>query len=183
MSKDPKNHLSWLEQLQPANEPDLQFAQWLRMLCHLKDYGVLMTSGEGVLPLVPWLLDGITMNSKLIVHVEEQNRSAEPLLKQQADLDIRFAYHFQPADEFIKDIDVHRLDMLLISEDQIEFLPQWLKLMTDSGLVVVLASEDKMEELLNSYSERYFINISNAGEALFLTAKGIQHTNKRRRGG
>jgi hypothetical protein len=183
MSEDPKNYPSWLEQLQLANEPDLQFAQWLRMLCHLKDYGMLMTSGKGVLPLVPWLLDGITMNTKIIVHVEEQHRSVEPLLKQQADLDIRFAYHFQPADKFIEDIKVHRLDMLVISEDQIEYLPQWLKLMTDSGLVVVLSSEDKMEELRSNYSERYFINISNAGEALFLTAKGIQHTNKRRRRG
>ena len=158
---------------------DENLAQILRMQASTKDYGAIMSSGKTALAYVPWLIDGMNMSNKLIVHLNSGDEALDAIVKASIESDIRVSSHCQNQTEFTTDISEHRMDLLLLTEDALPEISNWMKLLSDAGLLVLLASEDQREQLMQAHSDDYFL-INKA--QLFISRKGMQHRNKRRRG-
>jgi len=183
MSQAPKSfdQFSDLLQVQVNNDFytfDENLAQILRMQASTKDYGAIMTSGKSALPYVPWLVDGMLMSNKLIVHLEHDDEKLSPIIHELIDSDIRLSSHYQDQKTFTTDISEHRLDILLLTEHALPEIDNWLKILSDAGLLVLIASEEHRESLINTLSDGYFI-INN--RQLFISRKGLQHRKKRTR--
>ena len=157
---------------------DENLAQILRMQASTKDYGALITSGKGALAYVPWLVDGMNMSNKLIVHLNSQEAAFNPIIQELMENDIRITSHHQDQHSFTLDIAEHRMDLLLLTEDAMTEIENWLALLSDAGLLVLLASENEREALAKKYSEDYFC-LNKA--QLFISRKGTQHRKIRKR--
>lgn len=192
MSSDsPRDFEQWLHAVTSLN-PDSAFnaetGQLLRITASLSDYAVLLCSGISALAYVPWLRDGMTMNSRLVIHLPPQANRAQELLTQQTQTDIRVAGHIQNTAEFLDDISHHRMNLLLLelSSDSLQSLPQWQTILADNGLLVLLGDETSLKSVRESYSEQFFFanaeSSSSGTSVLLMSPKGLQHKTSRRGG-
>ncbi|MEM8500635.1 MAG: hypothetical protein AAF542_21655 [Pseudomonadota bacterium] len=190
-SDNPRDFEQWLKSitpLDPAFEFEAETARLLRITASLADYGVMLCSGVSALAYVPWLRDGMTMNSRLVIHLPPQSIQAQELLTQQTQADIRVAGHIQNTAEFLDDISHHRMNLLLLelSEDSLPSLPQWQAILADNGLLVLLGNEEALSTLRDSHAEQFFFAsvptlLSSTG-VLLMSPKGLQHKTSRRGG-
>ena len=183
MNLAPKSFDQFFSMLQTSDSNefidfDERLAQILRMQASTKDYGAIMSSGKSALPYVPWLVDGMIMSNKLIVHLEQEEEPLNSIINELIESDIRITSHYQNQRSFTSDISEHRLDILLLTEDALSEIDNWLKILSDAGLLVLIASKDSREKLINQCREDYFIMNDSY---LFLSRKGSQHRKKRRR--
>ena len=187
----PSGFDSWFESLSLETGElsfDKTLANQLRLIAGLKDYGVLMTSGLHALPYSCWLRDGMSMNSRLLIHQMPEARSLSSWVESQQVQDIRVASHFQAQDAFTNDIREHRFDLMVLAfldgegdADQREMLASWLALLRDGGLAVLLASARLRSEFESLYTEEYFsAEFGESETCLMLVRKGSQHRAVRR---
>ncbi len=188
-SESPRDFEQWLQlvaTLNPAFSFDAETGQLLRVTSSLADYGVLLCSGVSALPYVPWLRDGMTMNSRLVIHLPPQANQAQELLTQQTQTDIRVAGHIQNTAEFLDDISHHRMNLLLLelSDDSLQCLAQWQAILADNGLLVLLGDEQQLQSVRESHAEQYFFAGANSASPppgiLLMAPKGLQHKASRR---
>lgn len=160
------------------NAFDENLAQILRMQASTKDYGAIMTSGQSALPYVPWLVDGMIMSNKIIIHLASEDEGLHPSIDAFVESDIRISSHYQDQATFTTDISEHRLDILLLTEEALPEIDNWLSILSDAGLLVLIASEENRLTFIKQYGDDYFfIN----DKHLFISRKGLQHTKTRRR--
>ena len=157
---------------------DENLAQMLRIQAGTKDYGAIMTSGVSALPYVPWLIDGMAMSNKLIVHLNETENALNEITQKLMETDIRITSHCQDQKEFTTDISEHRMDLLLLSDEALPAIDNWMKLLSDTGLLVFVSTAETRRELMQKYSNDYFCYDK---EYLFISRKGAQHNKVRRR--
>lgn len=131
--EDPHDSDLWLEQIGLDHDPIL--ARALRVISNRGDHAVGMIVGEAALPYLPWVRDGLSMSSKLIVLLEPRERDFSAALEQQMALDIRIAAHTQDPRAFAADVSDHRVDLLVGALGQ---LP--LEMMKESGQAVLIGS-------------------------------------------
>lgn len=190
-SDNPRDFEQWLQSITPLN-PAFQFetdtAQLLRITASLADYAVLLCSGVSALAYVPWLRDGMTMNSRLVIHLPPQAKPAQELLTQQTQTDIRVAGHIQDTAEFLEDISHHRMNLLLLelNDDSLQSLAQWQAILADNGLLVLLGNANELNTVRDSHAEQFFFAsaptlLSSVG-VLLMSPKGMQHKTSRRGG-
>jgi len=148
------------------------------MQASTKDYGAIMTSGKSVLPYVPWLIDGMIMSNKIIIHLESEEDALNQVIDELVESDIRISSHYQDQATFTTDICEHRLDILLLTEDALPEIDNWLKILSDAGLLVLIATEESRNALIKQCGDDYFMMND---KHLFLSRKGSQHTKTRRR--
>ncbi len=190
-SHTPRNFEQWLQSIELLNpcyafSPDI--AQLLRITAGLTDYAVLLCSGTSTLAYVPWLRDGMSMNSRLLIHLAAESGPAEGLLTQQTQADIRVAGHRQQTEEFLGDISHHRMNLLLLelTDDCMQCMPEWQTILADNGLLVLLGQAERLQKMRAAYADQFFFaaiapTAGNAGMVL-MTRKGLQHTASRRGG-
>lgn len=180
MSHYPTSFDQFMATLQQYEMSDFKqdLAQQLLLQASTIDYGVIVTSGKSALPYVPWIVDGMIMSNKLIIHLNDDEEAIKPLIQTLIEHDIRITSHCQNQQVFTTDISEHRVNLLLLTEDALPEIDHWIKILSDAGLLVLIANEDTRTALMNKYSDDYFfINSSH----LFMSRKGTQHQKKRRR--
>ncbi|MFK7732084.1 MAG: hypothetical protein AB8B48_10755 [Pseudomonadales bacterium] len=188
---NPRDFEQWLQSiasLNPAFAFSEETGQLLRVTASLADFGVLLCSGISALSYVPWLRDGMTMNSRLVIHLPPQANDAQELLTQQTQTDIRVAGHIQNTAEFLDDISHHRMNLLLLelSDDSAESLPQWQAILADNGLLVLLGEQSQLHDVQKSHAGQFFFasppSSSSDPGVLLMSPKGLQHKTSRRGG-
>ena len=179
----PKSFANYINSLQTHSIFDLKdfdedLAQMLRIQASSKDYGAIMTSGKSTLPYVSWLVDGMIMSNKLIVHLNSGEEELNKITQKSMESDIRITSHCQDQKEFTTDISEHRMDLLLLTEDALPEIDNWMKLLSDAGMLVFIGKPEARNKLLQKYSDDYFCFDKNH---LFISRKGSQHQKVRRR--
>jgi len=160
------------------NEFDEALAHQLRLHASSRFFGTLMTCGKSALPYMPWLVDGMNMSNKLIVQFDERKESLHEMVKETLDSDIRLSCHCQDQTTFTADINEHRIDILLLTEEALPIFDDWINLLSEAGMLVLIASANIREDKKQQYQDEYFC-MDNGN--LFIAQKGKQHKKVRRR--
>ncbi len=185
----PKNFQDWyraLTELHQTDTYDEQVAQQLRVMIGLKPYAVALLSGANTLVYTPWLLDGMHMNSRMVLHQTSSSEPLQALVQQQLDHDIRITAHVQPVKSFTEDIAKNRLDVILtaLESETDPALDYWQSLLSESGIGVVFAAPEVSAQVQEEYEKDYFFSCLNGSEhsidCLFMARKGSQHRRVRR---
>lgn len=179
---DPADSTGWLGQLRTyglVSNYSSGLAALLRILTAQKDYAVVLISGSHTLSYIPWIRDGMSMNSRLIIHQQERDIPLEDLLNHQLAIDIRLASHFQDVSSFTDDISQHKLDMVLVDHSaSVKDIQNWLKLLSDGGLLICPAADSVQSKIEQNCSQDHFITRVE-GTVLLVSRKGNQHRAKR----
>ena len=157
---------------------DESLGQLLRIQSSSKDFGTIMASGKSALPYVIWLVDGMNMSNKLIVHLNSDEEVLNQITQKLMETDIRITSHCQDQKEFTTDISEHRMDLLLLTEDALPVIDYWMKLLSDTGILVLIATPETRLNLMQKYSDGYFCFDK---EYLFISRKGSEHNKVRKR--
>ncbi len=185
----PKNFQDWyraLTELHQTDTYDEQAAQQLRVMIGLKPYAVALLSGANTLVYAPWLLDGMHMNGRMVLHQTSSSEPIQALVQQQLDHDIRITAHVQPVKSFTEDIAKNRLDVILtaLESETDPALDYWQSLLSESGIGVVFAAPEVSAQVQEEYEKDYFFSCLNGSEhsidCLFMARKGSQHRRVRR---
>jgi len=64
--------------------------------------------------------------------------------------------HCQDQTAFTKDITEHRIDILLLTEDALPIFDDWINLLSETGLIILIASDDIRRTKMQSYQDKYF---------------------------
>jgi len=120
------------------------------------------------LPYLPWVRDGLSMTSKLIVLLDPLQTDYSASLQRQMDIDIRIAVHTQDAAGFASDVSQHQVDLLVGAP---QHLP--MTMLKESGLAVLIGTRE--------IPDGYF-GAPVGDSAVVITRPGIQHRLSRRRG-
>lgn len=185
-SQKPRDAQDWLDALQHfgiGDDYDESLAAVIRIAAGQNPDAVCMCSGVAALPYANWILDGMAMTGRLIIHVDPAHSELDSIVQQQLDKDIRAASHYQEISSFCTDIASHRLDLLVIEmNDRIcEYSAQLLSLLNDNALMVVMA-KDAVRELVhkNHSADYFFAQLGANQQAMVLARKGAQHRVTRR---
>lgn len=177
---------NWIEELQAVQaEPyDAGLAEQIRVLSSLCDYAVLMCSGAATMPYTLAIRDGMTMNTRLVLHLDERDASLKPLLQQQTDKDIRVANHVQAIDSFLDDLSHHKVNILLLqwAPENAEQFERWKGMLAEQGLLVLFGVGAQVDELKARYTKDFFFSFTLNSDVLLMSKKGVQHRTDRRGG-
>ncbi len=185
--QSPKMQAQWLTQLHSVG---MRHEHWpalgaqLRAHAGLHEHGVFLLSSDATLPYLCWILDGMHMGARLIVHQPAATDEVAQVVSQQVQMDIRAAHQVQETPSFVQDISQHRLDgiVLYVEHPSLALVGNWMEVLADTGLLVVLAdSEQTLEAIHRDHAGAYFLSAPNVGgPCLWVTRKGIQHQTRRR---
>ena len=181
MSQAPQKFDDFLSTLNTynINEFDESLAHLLRIHASTRFFGTIMTVGTATLPYMPWLVDGMNMSNKLIVQVDKGNEVLNDAIKTTTDSDIRITSHCQNQDEFTTDIIEHRLDLIVLSEEAMPIFENWINLLSETGMLIMIAGSETRNTLLEKHANDYFC--FDDGKHLTICQKGKQHKKVRRR--
>lgn len=180
MTSTPDSFLQFMNALQThdISEFDENLGHQLRIHASSRFFGTIMTSGGSALPYMPWLVDGMNMSNKLIVQLDSDEEALHQTVKTLIDSDIRLTSHCQDQEVFTKDINEHRIDILLLTEDALSNFENWINLLSETGMLVLVASSEIRKSKMQKYSSDYFC-MDNGH--LFIAQKGKQHKKIRKR--
>jgi len=180
MSQAPDTFDQFMASLQEYGITDFDesLGHQLRLHASSRFFGTIMTCGKLALPYMPWLVDGMNMSNKLVVQLDKSEESLHQKVKESIDSDIRLTCHCQDQTAFTKDITEHRIDILLLTEDALPIFDDWINLLSETGLIILIASDDIRRTKMQSYQDKYFC-MDNGH--LFIAQKGKQHKKIRRR--
>jgi len=176
----------WLAALQSVHSDlacDPSLAATIRIAAGSKSNAVCLCSGTASLPYAVWLRDGMAMTARLIIHLDPANKEFATVVQQQLDSDIRLASHYQEISSFCDDIARHRLDLVVVdlNDRNRRHCAHLLSLLSDNGLMIVVADENVQERLHAELSNDYFFAPTGANQqAMMLSRKGMQHRVTRR---
>ncbi len=180
MSSAPESFAQFMHSLQEygISEFDEKLGHQLRLHASSRFMGTIMTCGKAALPYMPWLVDGMNMSNKLIVQLDKKEQTLQQMVKVSIDSDIRLTSHCQDQAEFAEDISEHKIDILLLTEDALPIFEKWINLLSETGLIVLIANDDMRKNIMQKYQVDYFC--LDHGH-LFIAQKGSQHKKIRRR--
>ncbi len=187
LQQSPKKLSQLLAQLDAAG---LVHPHWpalgsqLRANANLHEQGVFLMSGDATLPYLGWILDGMHMSARLIVHQSGAEHELAQAAAQQVQLDIRAAHQVQAPADFVEDISQHRLDgiVLQVEPASVSLVGNWMTVLADTGWLLVLADgENTLEAIHNQHASEYFFSAPDVGgPCMWVTRKGMQHRARRR---
>ncbi len=163
---------------------DSAIAAKLRVIANLKHSSVNLISGMRTLAYAPWICDGLSMDSRLIMHLNPTDSNFNSALQSQAQRDIRVAAHVQDLAEFVRDIAHHRLDLVCVDADETDdaTLATLFTLVNDSGLLIVLGASNLLQRVERIFCGEVFVaEVQSDDDAIIVTRKGKQHRLKRRK--
>jgi len=99
-------------------------------------------------------------------------------IKSTTDSDIRITSHCQDQADFTADINEHKLDLVVLTEDALPNFENWISLLSETGMMIVIAAQSTRDALLEKYAVDYFCFDDNH---LTISQKGKQHKKVRRR--
>lgn len=180
MSAAPESFDQFMTLLQERgiNEFDETLGHQLRLHASSRFFGTIMACGKLAHAYVPWLVDGMNMSNKLIVQLDKDEKALHEMVKDSIESDIRITCHCQDQVAFTADIKQHRIDILLLTEDALPNFEQWMDLLSETGMAVLIASDDIRKAKMHTYQDDYFC-MDNGH--LFIAQKGDQHKKVRRR--
>lgn len=158
-------------------------ASLLRVIAGTKNGAVCLTSGQEAIPYVHWLQDGMTMNSRLIVH--NQSKEINEVIKPHLSTDIRVATHAQDFASFLSDIEEHKFDLMLIDVGDIndDVIPIILQRLAEHGLLLAVGIDVSHSQLIRVCANNYFLcYLDNNDRSVVLSKKSMQHRAVRRGG-
>ena len=176
----------WLKSLQQRNigkSFQIQTASWLRVIVGTKNGAALLVTGTEAIPYVDWLLDGMAMNSRLILH--NQSKQLTQLVQPHFSTDIRVATHAQDFIAFLTDIEEHKFDFVVVdlNEINLETIATMLERTAEHGLLIGIGTRTQLNHLVQTVGDGYFCSlIDRPGNSVILSRKGIQHRAVRRGG-
>lgn len=182
----PRGFEDWLASLR-HNDIGKSFqtdtAALLRVIAGTKNGAVCLASGREAVPYVHWLQDGMTMNSRLIVHNQSQaiNELAQPHLS----TDIRVATHAQDFASFLSDIEEHRFDLMVIDAGGLshDVVPAVLQRLAEYGLLLGVGLNVSCSQLIEACTKAYFLfHLNDQDRSVFISKKSMQHRAVRRGG-
>jgi len=159
---------------------DAGLAGLLRMLAGTMNNAIVLTAGKETIPYAAWLQDGMTMDSRLILHSESAQEMQ--LIRPYFCTDIRVALHQQDLAEFLTDIQQHRFDFILADLDGIAsaVVPTLLERLADHGLLAGIGTNPPLDDLIYRCGNSHFF--SRIGTCALLSRKSLQHRAVRRGG-
>jgi len=122
----------------------------LRGLAATRLGGIMLVSGDEGFDLAAWMIDGLDITSRLVVHHEG---GIEPSLVSQCfNNDLRVTTHVQPFGDFLDDVSHHRFSMLVLAAPELEasLFTTAASMMDDGGILVCAGS---LAQKSNSFSE------------------------------
>lgn len=181
MTPAPESFDKFMNALQEydISEFDEALAHQLRIHASSRFFGTIMTCGPSALPYMPWLVDGMNMSNKLIVQLDNSEEALYQTVKELIDSDIRLTCHCQDQQAFTADITEHRIDILLLTEDALPNFENWINLLSETGMIILVANAKIRESKMQKYLDDYFC-MDNGH--LFIAQKGNQHKKTRTRG-
>lgn len=161
----------------------VQTASWLRVIAGTRNGAVFLVTGTEAVPYANWLQDGMTMNSRLILH--NQSKQVTQSIQSHFATDIRVATHAQDLAVFLSDIEEHKFDFVIMDVDDVDsdLIPIVLERLAECGLLIGIGTDSRLNDLVQACGDGYFF--SRTGKSLgsaILSRKSIQHRAVRRGG-
>ncbi len=177
------DYLQQLQSLGLPHEYDETLAQQLRLQASVKSGGIIFISGTDCMVYAPWIADGMSMATRLLVHIESSDELpfAYQDLKLLFDQDIRIAAHIQNTDSFMQDLSQYQFDLMLLSGPAaLERSPTLVERIPDRGVAVLLHAQAKDFEKIGS---RFFVASAGADHGALFMSHVSEHKKAGRRGG
>lgn len=172
--------LSHLEEHGVAGHYDPEVAEFLRVISNQGPDAVALVCGPTVLGYLPWLRDGLSMTSKLMVLLEPDQRPLVDVVQPQLEMDIRVASHVQDLVGFATDVAEHEVDLVVVDAEVAEKgFDALLGLAGDSAKVVVVGDSGVRARLTVDRGGSYFW-CEVGSMASMATRKNRQHRVRRR---
>ncbi len=114
----------------------------LRALAAMQLSGIMLVSGAGAMDLAAWIIDGLDISSRLVVHHEGELDPAK--VRGCFNNDLRVTAHVQPLESFLDDVKQHRFALFVLTD--VDAKASTLDRVTQSiadGGVLVLAGVPK----------------------------------------
>lgn len=155
----------------------------LRVIAGTIDGAVCLASGREAIPYVPWLQDGLPMNSRLIVH--NQCAQIDELVRPHFSTDIRVATHAQELASFLSDIEEHKFDLLALDVNELgpDVVPTVLQHLAEYGVLIGVGTEVSRSPIFQACFEEYFVShLGGEDQSMVASRKSMQHRAARRGG-
>lgn len=182
----PRGFNDWLGQLRQhgiGGDFDEKAAAWLRVVTATKSPALILATGAEAIPYADWAWDGMSMNSRLILH--NQSSDIGEMVRPHFATDIRVATHQQDLTSFLSDIEKHRFDFVIVDLDDADPGPvsTLLERLTEQGLFMCFGTPPVLDEMTEAHRNSHFSTaISARGKCVALSRKGLQHRAVRRGG-
>ena len=155
----------------------------LRVWAGTKNGAVCLASGREAMPYVHWLQDGMTMNSRLIVHSEAAEISN--LVSPHFSTDIRVATHTQDLASFLDDIEEHKFDLIVVdvNDQSPDTGSTVLQRLAEQGMLLAVGIAVTQSPLIKECADAYFLSQTDEHDkGVIASKKSIQHRAVRRGG-
>ena len=155
----------------------------LRVWAGTKNGAVCLASGREAVPYAHWLQDGMTMNSRLIVH--SQTPEISDLVDPHFSSDIRVATHTQDFACFLADIEQHKFDLIVldVNDQSSDISSTVLQRLEEHGMLLAVGVEVTHSPLIKACADAYFVSQTDEHDrGVIASKKSIQHRAVRRGG-
>lgn len=152
----------------------------VRGLSATRHGAVNLVSGSSACDLAGWIIDGMDMTCRLVVHHEAEVDSAP--IKNAFNNDLRVTTHEQPFIQFLDDVDSHKFAILVMAPPvaDLDNLQRAVRAIDDGGVLVLVEPDAKITEFVNQLSEYCLLY---EREAATVVVKRPASNRPRRRGG
>jgi len=152
----------------------------LRGLSATKSMGVSLVSGAAACDLAAWIIDGMDMSCRLVVHHEAE--ADGDVIKAAFNNDLRVTTHEQPFVQFLDDVSSHRFVIVVMTPPVLDVatLDRAVAAINDGGILCLLNPDDTVLHALELLSDFCLLQQQKNYVAL---VKRPESNRPRRRGG
>jgi hypothetical protein len=152
----------------------------LRVVAATRTGGVVLCAGTRTIPYVDWIQDGMSMSSRLILHVTRS--STAELTRPRYAADIRLAIHVQDLGEFLSDIEGHRFSLVVIDADEVgkALASVMAQRVDEQSLLVGVGDAAAIHDMTRGLEDSHFAcRLAGSLECVAFSRKGLQHRGRR----
>lgn len=167
---------------------DQSAAAALRLFARIKNGGIILLTGPNALVYAPWVMQGMSMTSRLIVHVDGDFEYAP--LANMFNTDIRVAAHVQHTEAFLDDLSKYRFEMIVsdAAVAETELINSLTTRLTEEGVLMVVAQTQTASDkrslcLQDTLQEKYFIAPFGSDLQSFMLSRFGEQQRASRKGG
>ena len=186
MNFEPKGFNAFVSQLSDISFPgvfDKSLAEQIRLQARVHSGGIIFVSGISNTIYAPWVMDGMSMSTRLLVHIDPDNAPSLDVqtLNRIFDHDIRVAAHIQDSASFVQDLSKYQFDLIVIATTNVlTSAPALKERLSENGTIIIVegGSSD-----YSSFCDEYFVAPAGENHNACMMCRLSDHKNTTRKGG